>query len=130
MAYSLRSKVVHFPGSVPALTVHQAPYHGGILPKDEAFERIEKSFMDAIKRFDKSELDQIVVLYATASMGIIDNRADFLGAAYMDMEIGNARSGQFFTPPHIQRMMAQMTLENVRETIQEKGFITLSESTR
>src|SRR5947209_16858350 len=72
---------------IAALTVHQAPYHGGLLSKGEVFERIEKNYMDAIKRYDKSELDQVVTLYATATMGIVENRADFLGAAFMNLEV-------------------------------------------
>lgn len=112
---------------IAALTVHQAPYHGGVLPRDEAFERIETLYLDAIKRYDKEEIGQIVTLYATASMGLIENRADFLGAAYMGLEISNDRSGQFFTPPTVQRMMAEMSLHDVGKVIEEKGYFTISE---
>jgi hypothetical protein len=93
----------------------------------EAFDRIEQSYLDAVKRYDKSELEQIVTLYATASMGVMDNRADFLGAAYMGLEISNASSGQFFTPPTVSRMMADITFTGLEDHVKEKGYVTVDE---
>jgi N-6 DNA Methylase len=112
---------------IAALTVHQAPYHAGAFARDEAFEKIERSYLDAINRYDTSEIEQIVTLYATASMGIMENRADFLGAAYMGLEISNERSGQFFTPPEVSRLMADMTFAGAPDISKEKGVITVDE---
>jgi hypothetical protein len=112
---------------IAALTTHQAAYHAGVLPKDETFERIEQSYLDAIKRYDKAEIEQIVMLYATASMGVMENRADFLGAAYMNLEISNDRSGQFFTPPAVSRMMAEIAFTGMEDHIKEKGYVTVDE---
>ncbi len=66
-------------------------------------------------------------LYATATLGVILNRADFLGTAYMQLEIGNDRSGQFFTPPEVSRMMAEMTFTGMEEHIKAKGYVTVDE---
>jgi type I restriction-modification system DNA methylase subunit len=112
---------------IAACTAHQVPYHARALPKDAAFERVEQSYLDAIKRYDKAEIEQIVTLYATASLGVMENRADFLGTAYMQLEIGNDRSGQFFTPPEVSRMMADMTFTGAADVINAKGYITVSE---
>lgn len=112
---------------IAACTAHQTPYHAGALPKDEAFERIEQSYLDAIRRYDKAEIQQIVTLYATAAMGVIENQADFLGQAYMQLEIGNERSGQFFTPPAVSRLMAEMTFTGMEEHIRAKGYVTVDE---
>jgi type I restriction-modification system DNA methylase subunit len=112
---------------IAAATAHQVPYHAGALPKDEAFERVEQSYLDAIKRYDKAEVQQIVTLYATASLGMMENQTDFLGAAFMNLEIGNEHRGQFFTPPHVSRMMADMTFTGMEDYIREKGYITVDE---
>jgi hypothetical protein len=112
---------------IAACAAHQVPYHAGALPQDEAFHRVERSYLDAIKRYDKAEIGQIVTLYATASLGVIENRADFLGTAYMQLEIANQRSGQFFTPPEVSRLMADMTFTGMEAHINAKGYIAVDE---
>ncbi|MCE4369725.1 N-6 DNA methylase [Xanthomonas hortorum] len=47
---------------------------------------------------------------------------DVLGTLYMQLELGNARSGQFFTPYHVSRMMASMTVGDP-PAIPPHGFI-------
>jgi hypothetical protein len=51
---------------------------------------------------------------------------DILGGLYMELELGNDNTGQFFTPPEISLMMAQMLYgDQLREI--DQPFITLSE---
>lgn len=52
---------------------------------------------------------------------------DFLGEIFMLSDMGNANKGQFFTPYHLSLAIAELQLQNIKEDIQEKGFITISE---
>lgn len=55
---------------------------------------------------------------------------DFLGSMYMELELGNDRAGQFFTPYNICRMMAKVTINDVAvKQIQEHGYIMLNDPT-
>jgi type I restriction-modification system DNA methylase subunit len=112
---------------IAAAATHQVPYHAGRIPKDDAFARIERFYMDIIPRYDRPEVEQLTTLYATATLGVVENKADFLGAAYMELEIGNPRSGQFFTPPHVSRLMAEITFAGAAEHIKDKGYITVDD---
>ena len=44
-----------------------------------------------------------------------------------ELGVLNAEQGQFFTPYNVSRMMAEITLTGVQETIEAEGFVTISE---
>src|SRR5699024_1769337 len=48
---------------------------------------------------------------------------DFIGELYMTMEFGNKDAGQFFTPYHVSKLMAQM----VQPQADENGIVTLND---
>lgn len=54
---------------------------------------------------------------------------DLLGDAYMRLGIGSKENGQFFTPYHLSRMMADMSLERetARKQVDEHGYITVND---
>lgn len=52
---------------------------------------------------------------------------DFLGQAFMQLELGNAYKGQFFTPYCVCKMMARMVGTNDTQNIKERGYITVNE---
>lgn len=53
---------------------------------------------------------------------------DFLGKQYMELELGNRNTGQFFTPYDVCHLMAEITVpDTVGDTIREKGYITLND---
>lgn len=54
---------------------------------------------------------------------------DFLGDMYMSLELGNHWKGQFFTPYHISRMMAEMILGDSGKQIEDKGWISVCDPT-
>lgn len=54
---------------------------------------------------------------------------DFLGDMYMSLELGNHWKGQFFTPYHISRMMAEMILGDCGKQIEDKGWIPVCDPT-
>ncbi|MEG5888190.1 N-6 DNA methylase [Enterobacter ludwigii] len=52
---------------------------------------------------------------------------DFLGAIFMELELGDDRSGQYFTPYHLQSLMAKLVMPDVEQTIRREGFVTISD---
>lgn len=54
---------------------------------------------------------------------------DFLGALYMDLELGSHWKGQFFTPYNISRLMAEVTLGNCQDQIDRDGWISVCDPT-
>jgi hypothetical protein len=58
------------------------------------------------------------ILMEAASTGY----EDVLGAVYMDFAYANSRAGQFFTPMHICRMMAEMTVLDGRADALERIY--------
>ncbi|MGX9377402.1 N-6 DNA methylase [Pantoea ananatis] len=54
---------------------------------------------------------------------------DFLGAIFMELELGDGRQGQYFTPYSVQSMMARMLMPGAEDAVRREGFFTLSEPT-
>ena len=54
---------------------------------------------------------------------------DLLGDAYMKLGIGSRENGQFFTPYHLSRLMADMgiTRDEVERGIAEHGYVTVND---
>ena len=54
--------------------------------------------------------------------------SDIMGAVFHELELHNTYKGQFFTPYHLARMMAEMAFSgNAKDIIEERGYITASE---
>lgn len=67
-------------------------------------------------------LAKVVMAYGIVADG---DQRDFLGECYMEGEMANKNSGEFFTPYDIQRLMAQLTFD--ADEIKRKEFITVME---
>ena len=66
-------------------------------------------------------------LLAIAWGAIAQGGGDFLGSVASQMEVLNAKIGQFFTPYEVSRMRATMTLHDSGPVIEANGFVTVSE---
>jgi len=112
---------------IAACTIHQQPYHLGLLEKDEDYERIEELYLSTIKKYNREEIDQIVALYGISVIALRSTQEDFLGEQYMQLEISNKHNGEFFSPSNISRMMAKIQMSGIGELIKAKGYVTLQE---
>ena len=54
-----------------------------------------------------------------------NSEQDFLGKMYMDLELGNRSSGQFFTPYNVCELMAEMTVQDAVEKISGQGYVSI-----
>lgn len=50
---------------------------------------------------------------------------DFLGAMYMQLNLGNHWKGQFFTPYCVCKMMSEITCEDVDSHIEKQGYLSI-----
>ncbi|MFL9911976.1 N-6 DNA methylase [Paraburkholderia sp. RL17-337-BIB-A] len=109
------------------------------------YEPREKRYLDIIGKYKREEVERFPQMlglltesfemraqamrkagsggFAMASGGL----TDVLGETYMMLELGNARAGQFFTPYHVSRLMAMMTIGDGGPAVRDHGFIRVQE---
>ena len=89
-------------------------------------DEIEQQYLETIKQYNKEQAEQFSQLLALLVSALSEKFQDFLGKVYMQLNLGNARTGQFFTPYHISQMMAEITFVDGKD-IDKQDIITLSE---
>jgi len=112
---------------IAALSLHQLPYHSKELEKDAAFERLEQCYFERIKPYSRDHLNTFTEMMGITLAAHRTGYGDFLGEIAGEAELLNQRNGQFFTPYHLCRLMAKVTIGNVKEQVERKGIITVSE---
>lgn len=90
-------------------------------------EKREQKYMRIVNRYEKQDVSRMAQLLAHVVYGLEEERSDFLGRVFMQLELGDRYRGQFFTPWPVGRMMASLQLGDIRETFCGKPFITLRE---
>lgn len=95
------------------------------------YEEREAEYMKTVGKYSKEEVDRFcrALAYLTDAMSIA-GFADVLGSIFMELELGNKWTGQFFTPYCVAHMMGKMTVgdgEHARKEIEEKGFIEFND---
>lgn len=92
------------------------------------YEEREERYLKIIKKYNKQEQEKFPELAAYVVMALEENpEQDFLGSIFMELNLGNKSSSQFFTPYHVCEMMAKMTEEDVVSSVKEKGYITITD---
>lgn len=88
----------------------------------------EQRYLDVVGRYKKQEAQQMAQLLGIVTLALEADPHDFLGQAFMQLELGNHWKGQFFTPSELCRAMVRLTLDSeVLARIEQRGFVTLSE---
>lgn len=92
------------------------------------FDEREKLYLKIIKKYSKDEQTIFPELAAMVVMSLDQNpEQDFLGRIYMNLGLGNKNTAQFFTPYHICQLMADVTMSDIVNEINEKGYISISD---
>lgn len=90
----------------------------------QQWQKREDMYMQTIEKYDKDEANKFAEMFALVVTGLSGARmGDFLGELYMQLEIGNKDVGQFFTPYHVSKLMAQL----IDVEPNENGVVTLNE---
>lgn len=95
-------------------------------------EELEKEYMDIAKQYNEEELQKFAELLGITTMALSEKNQDFLGESFMQNDMGNNYREQFFTPYHICKMMAQITMpmdDDIKGAIKKKGWFSMYEPT-
>ena len=89
----------------------------------------EADYMAIVKRYERKEdLDVFPRALAELTLALEDDMGDVLGRVFHELSLQNKWAGQFFTPDHICRLMAGISLtDDLKKTIEERGYIHASE---
>jgi type I restriction-modification system DNA methylase subunit len=88
-------------------------------------QELEDEYLTIIKSYSNEDLGSLAKLLGMLTHMLEPKPYDCLGQVYMDLGFGDARKGQFFTPPSICELMAELSYG---DKIKEDDFITLSET--
>lgn len=89
----------------------------------------EADYMSIVKRYErKDDLDVFPRAFAELTLALEDDMSDVLGRVFHELSLQNKWAGQFFTPDHICRLMAGISLtDDLKKTIEERGYIHANE---
>lgn len=82
------------------------------------------------EKYDSGEMEAMSEMLGCVVGALDENpRQDFLGAAYMELGIGNKKDGQFFTPYAVCEAMAGASIDadGCERAIAESGYVSLSD---
>ncbi|NDL64238.1 N-6 DNA methylase [Acerihabitans arboris] len=105
------------------ITLAAASIHNGI----RFDEMLEQEYRETIRHYEATDADRMAQLLAEVVMGLENEGGDFLGSLFMQLELGDAGRGQFFTPMSVSRMMAEIQMADVEKLLEEKPYITVYE---
>lgn len=88
------------------------------------YEQRENEYESCINRL--GGVEKPAELFSIITMALEENPdQDFLGALYMELNMGNHWKGQFFTPYNISRMMAEINMGNCPAETEKKGWMSV-----
>ena len=85
----------------------------------------EAEYMDIIGRYGPEDQQTFPKLMALLVAMLDPEPRDILGPLYMELEVASRDQGQFFTPPEVSNLMAEMTWSD--QQISDRPFVTLQE---
>lgn len=89
------------------------------------YDEREQRYLEIMKKYSPDEqkliIDIFSKVFALSSSVVYDNGAfdDYLGEIFMRCNQGSKFAGQFFTPYHISKLMAKMTLSDIENPLQK-----------
>ncbi|HID3974801.1 TPA: N-6 DNA methylase [Enterobacter cloacae] len=89
-------------------------------------ENIERS-REICAKYGESDISNLHTLFGLMVCALEAKFHDFLGAIFMELELGDDRNGQYFTPYNVQSLMAKLLMPDIDETIRREGFVTVSD---
>ena len=104
------------------VTMSAISLHNAVNKNDE----MEQEYLQIVGQYKKEEVSDFCKLLAILVDLLEPEPRDVLGGLYMELELGNNNTGQFFTPPEISLMMAKMSYGDQLQNL-EQPYITLSE---
>ena len=92
------------------------------------YEERGKRYLRIIKKYNKREREQFPQLAAYVVTALDENpEEDFLGSIFMELDLGNKSTSQFFTPYHICELMAKVAEEDIAAVVKSKGYVVIND---
>ena len=92
------------------------------------YEEREKRYLETIQKYDKNEQKLFPDLFAYIVLALEKNREqDFLGSIYTELGLYDKNRQQIFTPYPICHMMANMSMGDIVNEVEKKGFVTIDD---
>ncbi len=88
---------------------------------------IEQKYINIISKYNKEQANEFSQMLALLVNALEERYQDFLGQVYMQLNLGNVKTGQFFTSYHVSKLMAEITFIDNQKNIENQDIITLSE---
>ena len=103
----------------------------GFEPKTAAWEKRETEYLEIVGRYERDIVEAMSECLGTLILLARQGHSDHLGELYMALGTSKNSLGQFFTPYHISRMMASITLssDGIDKAISDNGFVSVYEPT-
>lgn len=89
-------------------------------------DNIERS-REICAKYSGSDISNLHALFGLMVCALETKFHDFLGAIFMELELGDDRNGQYFTPYYLQSLMAKLLMPDVEQTIRLEGFVIVSD---
>lgn len=75
----------------------------------------EQMFLDTMKKYAPEEQKMLAEMMGLLTLALEEEATDVLGQIYMEAGMGSKAAGQFFTPFHLSRVCAELTLSEENE---------------
>lgn len=95
------------------------------------YDEREQRYLDIIKKYQPAEqkliVDIFTKIFCLCSSVVYDNGCfnDYLGELFMRCNQGSKHAGQFFTPYHVSKLMAKMTITD--DKINQDEILTVND---
>ncbi|MCE1451793.1 SAM-dependent methyltransferase [Enterobacter hormaechei] len=89
-------------------------------------ENIERS-REICAKYSESDISNMHALFGLMICALEAKFHDFLGAIFMELELGDDRNGQYFTPYNVQSLLARLLMPDFDETIRREGLVMVSD---
>ena len=78
---------------------------------NEIWESREQEYLATIRKYPPEEAKEFTRMLAELAFALEDEITDVLGEVYMEADMGSKSTGQFFTPYHLSKMTAGVTIQ-------------------
>lgn len=91
------------------------------------FDVREAQYLQIVGKYEREEVERFPLMLAVLAEWLEEGLGDCLGALFMSLELGDSFKGQFFTPYEVSSLMARITMDDAKQAISRRGFITVAE---
>lgn len=87
----------------------------------------EDEYLTIIHRYEPDDQQRFPELLGRLVVMLEEEPRDVLGPLYLELELGNKDTGQFFTPPALSEVMAEMTFGAELQKLETQPFLSVHE---